>query len=83
MRARHLSTLLALAIAVPAMAAAQSSRRTATALPTAQQMRQAQEVREELPNAVADVNALLARLPGVWAELAQAGIYPAPPKTVK
>jgi hypothetical protein len=54
----------------------------ATAVPTEQQMRQLREVRDELPKAVAEVNALLAKLPALWAELAQAGIYPAAPKPV-
>ena len=54
----------------------------ATALPTHQQMRQLGEVRDELPKAVADVNALLAKLPGLWAEMAQAGIFPGVPKPV-
>jgi len=54
-----------------------------TSLPTEAQMRRLAEVRESLPHAVEDVNALVARFPPLLEELARRGIHPAPPKEVK
>ena len=53
-----------------------------TSLPTEVQRRQLEELRTEVPAAVAEVNAFLARLPGLYKQLAEAGVYPVAPKAV-
>jgi photosystem II stability/assembly factor-like uncharacterized protein len=54
-----------------------------TSRPTEVQMRWLEESRAALPQAVTDVNALVAKFPPLLEELARNGIYPAPPKPVE
>ena len=54
-----------------------------TALPTETQMRSLGEVRTEVPAAVSDVNALVARFKSLLDELARQGVYPRQPKPVQ
>ena len=53
-----------------------------TSLPTEDQRRQLGELRTEVPAAIAEVNAFLGRLPELYRQLAEAGVYPAAPKPV-
>jgi photosystem II stability/assembly factor-like uncharacterized protein len=53
-----------------------------TSPPTVDQTRQLAELRADVPGAVAEVNALLARLPGLYKQLADAGIFPVLPKPI-
>ena len=53
-----------------------------TSLPTDDQRRQLGELRTEVPAAVALVNGFLARLPVLYKQLAEAGVYPVAPKAV-
>jgi photosystem II stability/assembly factor-like uncharacterized protein len=53
-----------------------------TALPTETQMHQLEELRTDVPKAIGDVNALVARFKPLLDELARQGIYPAAPKGV-
>ena len=53
-----------------------------TSLPTDDQRRQLGELRTEVPAAVALVNGFLTRLPALYKQLAEAGVYPVAPKAV-
>lgn len=46
------------------------------------QMNQLAEVKRDVPGAIAEVNAFLARLPAFYKQLAEAGLYPVAPKPV-
>jgi len=53
-----------------------------TTAPTEDQLRQLGELRQEVPGVIAQVNALIARLPALYKLLADAGIFPVVPKPV-
>jgi photosystem II stability/assembly factor-like uncharacterized protein len=53
-----------------------------TSLPTEDQRRQLGELRTEVPAAIVEVNGFLARLPALYKQLAEAGVYPVAPKAV-
>jgi photosystem II stability/assembly factor-like uncharacterized protein len=54
----------------------------ATAPATEDEVRQIGELRKEVPGAIAEVNAFVARLPAFYKALADAGLYPVAPKPV-
>jgi photosystem II stability/assembly factor-like uncharacterized protein len=53
-----------------------------TSRPTEDEMRQIGELKVDVPAAIAEVNALIGRLPALYKQLAEAGVYPAAPKPV-
>jgi photosystem II stability/assembly factor-like uncharacterized protein len=53
-----------------------------TTPPTEDQLRQLGELRQEVPGVIARVNAFLARLPALYKQLADAGVFPVVPKPV-
>jgi hypothetical protein len=55
----------------------------ATVKASADETRQIAELRSDVPGAISEVNALVGRLPALYRQLADAGIYPAAPKPVK
>jgi hypothetical protein len=54
----------------------------ATAPASEDETRQLGEIKKDIPGAIAEVNAFLARLPAFYKQLADAGLYPVAPKQV-
>ncbi|HEV8196395.1 MAG TPA: hypothetical protein VGP87_07120, partial [Gemmatimonadales bacterium] len=46
------------------------------------ELRQLGEIKRDVPGAIAEVNAFIARLPAFYKQLADAGLYPVAPKPV-
>ena len=53
-----------------------------TSMPTAQQVRQAGELREDMDKVIADTNALIAAVPAIYDALGATGVKPAALKPV-